>query len=500
MDVEAVITQHMENLILEGRYLRVYRGCVPPLLLRHDGLVLQAREPVAEVLEHRDGTTAAGRFRAVELQSFEKAQLAAADLSKLGSKGLFSLPPGYKPLSRGLARPIAGCVLMVAQTCNLRCRYCYGGDGAYGASQALQSWGVAKTAVDQLVAGAKKQRLLNITFFGGEPLLNLELIKRVIAYGESLAPVTGKRFAYSITTNGTLLDEPTVDFLIGKRVKILLSFDGTRRIQDSHRPFANGSGSGACVINAMALLRRRGISIRTRATVTDDMATAQTLDQMERECREYGVGSLALSPVDARRPLPPGMQVSETAADTLQSLIEGRLQSDVAALRSGCASTSLIDSCRSWLSRLVRGRPAGIRRCGACFGMSAVATDGAIFPCHRFVGMTEYQIGHIAEGGRCIDAVQRLLSSADEALSHRCSTCVASTLCGGDCLYHLADGIGGFLPPDPQDCARVLRCLDVVVQTLPALAELPGRAVMEFLGLPRPGAASRDQPSNPPVV
>jgi uncharacterized protein len=493
MNVESAIKEQIERLIAEGRYLKVYRRCAPPLLLRHDGLVLQARDPVVEVLEHRDGTTAADRLRAVATRSQEAARLAAADLSALAAKGFFSLAPAYRPLARGIKRPVAGCVLMVAQACNLRCKYCYGGDGAYGAGQALQSWEVARAAVDQLIAGAEKQRDLHITFFGGEPLLNLALIKRVIAYCESLEPGSGKRFVYSITTNGTLLDEPTVDFLIQKGVRILLSFDGTHSIQDSHRPFASGSGSGNSVIAAMTLLRRRGIPIKARATVTDNMANKETLDQMEVESRQYGVESLALSPVDARIPLPPGMQVSQAAADALQALIEERLQSDVRALQTGCTSTSLIDACRAWLGRLVRGRSAGIRRCGACFGMSAVSADGAIFPCHRFVGMAEYQIGHVAEGGRSIDAIHRLLSSADRVLSDRCSGCIAATLCGGDCLYHLADGAGAFRAPDPHECARVLRSLDVVVQTLPALAELPGEVVGRFLAIRRAGASSSTQ-------
>ena len=133
--------------------------------------------------------------------------------------------------------------LNVSHDCNLACRYCFAGQGEYHGDRALMSYEVGKQALDFLIANSGNRRNLEVDFFGGEPLMNFEVVKQLVAYGRQREKETGKNFRFTLTTNGILLDDEVIDFANRELKNVVLSIDGRREVNDAMRPTRNGKGS-----------------------------------------------------------------------------------------------------------------------------------------------------------------------------------------------------------------------------------------------------------------
>ena len=133
--------------------------------------------------------------------------------------------------------------LHIAHDCNLACRYCFAGEGEYKGDRSLMSFEVGKKALDFLVANSGSRRNLEVDFFGGEPLLNFDVVKRLVAYGRGIEKEKDKHFRFTLTTNGVLLNDEVIEFANREMDNIVLSIDGRKDVHDHMRPFKNGSGS-----------------------------------------------------------------------------------------------------------------------------------------------------------------------------------------------------------------------------------------------------------------
>ena len=133
--------------------------------------------------------------------------------------------------------------LHIAQDCNLACQYCFAEEGEYHGRRALMSFEVGKKALDFLVANSGSRRNLEVDFFGGEPLMNWEVVKQLVEYGRSIEEANNKKFRFTLTTNGVLLNDDILDFVNKEMGNIVLSTDGRKEVHDRMRPFRNGKGS-----------------------------------------------------------------------------------------------------------------------------------------------------------------------------------------------------------------------------------------------------------------
>ena len=138
--------------------------------------------------------------------------------------------------------------LHIAHDCNLACRYCFAGEGEYQGDRSLMSYEVGKKALDFLVANSGSRRNLEVDFFGGEPLLNFDVVKKLVAYGREIEKEKDKHFRFTLTTNGVLLNDDIIEFANREMDNIVLSIDGRREVHNHMRPFKNGTGSYKLII------------------------------------------------------------------------------------------------------------------------------------------------------------------------------------------------------------------------------------------------------------
>ncbi len=338
----------------------------------------------------------------------------------------------------------SGITLMVAQSCNLCCTYCYSDVGTYNKYPALMSVEVARQAVDFLVDRSGGVEWCKVTFFGGEPLLNFELIQEVVAYCDAITRSGGANFFFTVTTNGTLLTDESLTFLCKHDIDIILSLDGPPEVHDAGRRFPDGRGSFDCVVEAARRIKGCGRPLRVRATLTHSSPSLPHLIQFFEH--EVGADDIVFSPV---------MDVSDSEASSLSrnglcNLLVQQVEIGEQNLwrfveREAVPYNPLLVP----LGRLHHRRGA-VFACDAGKGMSAVATDGDIYPCHRFVGLEAFVIGDV-KTGIYPEKLAAFFNNFDDALKE-CQLCWAYYLCAGGCPRRRALHDGTFAPPDRERC------------------------------------------------
>lgn len=347
--------------------------------------------------------------------------------------------------------------LMVTHDCNLRCRYCYGVHGPdqkepapflYGARTGGMSLDVAQRGVDFLMTASGPQKQLSVIFFGGEPLLAMDLIKQIIPYIRQKASAAGKEVDLSLSTNGTLLTPAIVSFLVKNRIGCQISIDGPELIHDYARRRSDGGGSYQRLQAALKpLLAARPGKVPARATISHGMVRMpEVLEHLLR----LGFGSVHIEPALGQcgdltitaEDLPAIKQQQETIARFLvRSVRKNRF--------FNCFN--LVRYIRQ--TKVVRERLG--HHCGAARTYLALAQDGSFYPCHRFVGMAEYRMGDLDSGfDRRLQ--QRILGlTVDDRPG--CRECWARYLCGGGCWKHAVDRNGCLERPDLEVSCELIK-------------------------------------------
>lgn len=370
--------------------------------------------------------------------------------------------------------PLATLVLEAAQTCNLRCTYCYAGGGSYGGASRIMKPELAARAARQLVEASGARERVTLVLFGGEPLLNLPALKAAVAEGERAAAERGKTLVLSITTNGTRFTPEVLDFLAEHRIGVSVSIDGPPDLHDANRPYAGkGGGSYADVVEGVARLRERtGRPPAARVT----LAPAQWSRIPEVFDHVMGLGVLEVgiapaSPVDAAHL--PTREEDEALLAGFAALAErfSREAEEGRVLRF----SNLLDL----LAKLHVGEVKGAA-CGAGLGYVAMDAEGAYFLCHRFAGNDQFRIGDIHTG---IDHA-RAKACLDEQAAPReddCASCWARSLCGGGCHYenHQREAVFGL--PQGGSCDFIRRWIELGIRTYARLREYPDNPVLAFL-------------------
>ncbi|MCM1046316.1 MAG: thioether cross-link-forming SCIFF peptide maturase [Candidatus Gastranaerophilales bacterium] len=349
--------------------------------------------------------------------------------------------------------------LHIAHDCNLSCEYCFAGKGEYHGSRALMSLDVGKKALDFLVANSGGRVNLEVDFFGGEPLLNWQVVKELVRYGRSLEAQHNKKFRFTLTTNGVLLDDEILEFANREMANIVLSIDGRREVHDKMRPFRGGRGSYDLVVPKFKkVAESRGqTNYYVRGTFTHN-----NLDfgKDVLHLADLGFEQISVEPVVAEVSAPYAIKEEDLpllkeqydllAAEMLKRSKEGR---------SFNFFHFMID---------LQGGPCVAKRlsgCGSGTEYLAVTPWGDLYPCHQFVGNEKFLMGNVEEGIKRED-LRDEFKCCNVYAKEKCRKCFAKFYCSGGCAansYHFhgnindAYDIGCELQRKRIECAIMLK-------------------------------------------
>ncbi len=389
-------------------------------------------------------------------------------------------------------------VLNVVQLCNLACNYCYATDGTYG-DAGFMSTKVAQDSVEFLFREAKDADNLQVTLFGGEPLMNYTLIKEVVDYVEKRAAQLGKKAGFSVTSNATLLDEEKVRFLNEHGIGIQLSIDGPKDVHDAQRPFGNGSGESS--YDAV----RRGIDALFDHYTVKHVAARVTLTRLNTDIirtfyhlrDDVGFTEVGFGPASTlERRLDLATPELMGVFDKFQEL--GRHYIEEAARGDYHGFSNL-----SNVLQIIQSGDVKTHACGAGYGMTGVGTDGTLYPCHRFVGMKGFEIGDV-ENGYDNDARFKFLHEGAASSKTPCQVCWAQGLCGGSCHYDNVLYTGEMTVPFEDHCNAIRKWLGYGLQAYVELMDRSPEFFDKVLAGPRPIHRRPEKPyedrwNTPPV-
>ena len=326
--------------------------------------------------------------------------------------------------------PIHALSLAIAQKCNLGCTYCYAQQGEFGGAAKNMPLDTAKRAVEMLVRGAAPDARLNLSFLGGEPLVNRGVLRAATLYAEELAAQRGVPITFSITTNGTLLSEDDAEFFEQHGFAVTVSLDGPREVHNALRPYKSGSGSFDAIMARVAplLARQRRMQVSARVTVTPrNLELRRTLDEfLAAEFHSVGFSPMLSAPNGN------GEMQSADLETMLGEMINCGHEFERRSLAGErYAFANLVNALREIERGTHRPYP-----CGAGAGYLGVSADGDLAACHRFVGDEAGAMGSLAEG---VD-LARQTEWLTERHVHRqepCRSCWARYLCGGGCHHEV---------------------------------------------------------------
>ena len=361
---------------------------------------------------------------------------ALKEAGKLFSKDIYeNLAVSYKNNSK----VVKALCLHVAHTCNLNCSYCFASQGKYQGDRALMSFEVGKQAFDFLIANSGTRRNLEVDFFGGEPLMNWEVVKQLVAYARSVEKQHNKNFRFTLTTNGMLIDDEVIDFLNKEMSNVVLSLDGRPEVNDHFRRDYVGKGSYETIVPKFQRLvtARGGKDYYVRGTFThNNVDFTNDLFHMA----DLGFTELSMEPVVC----PPDDPYALTEEDLpkLFEQYEILAKEMIKRRREGRGFTFY-----HYMLDLKNG-PCIYKRitgCGSGTEYMAVTPWGELFPCHQFVGDPKYSLGNIWDGVTN-EAIQDEFRSCNAYARPECRDCWARMYCSGGCAanaYHATGSIGG---------------------------------------------------------
>jgi uncharacterized protein len=317
--------------------------------------------------------------------------------------------------------------LNVAHDCNLACRYCFAGQGEYQGDRALMSYETGKAALDFLIEHSGKRRNLEVDFFGGEPLMNWEVVKKLVAYGRSQEKEKNKNFRFTITTNGLLLNDEIIDFCNKEMTNVVLSIDGRREVNDRMRPTRNGNGSSYDIIlpKYKDFAKKRG----DREYYLRGTFTHYNLDFAEDvlHLADMGFKELSMEPVVALPSDP--YAIKEEDVPVLIEQYDKLAKEYVKRRKDGRGFTFfhfMID---------LSGGPCVAKRlagCGSGTEYLAVTPWGDLYPCHQFVGEEKFVLGNVWDGITNTE-VQEGFKHQNVYEKPKCRDCFARYYCSGGC-------------------------------------------------------------------
>lgn len=380
------------------------------------------------------------------------------DIEELKASGKLYTPDTFEAMS-GTFKERSGNVvkalcLHVAHTCNLNCSYCFASQGKYQGERALMSFDVGKRALDFLIENSKERTNLEVDFFGGEPLMNWDVVKQLVLYARSIEKDHNKNFRFTLTTNGMLIDDDVIEFANKEMSNVVLSLDGRKEIHDRLRVDYQGRGSYDTIAPKFRRLvdSRNGKNYYMRGTFTHANPDF-TKDIFHMA--DLGFTELSMEPVVTGE--------NDPAALTKEDIEIVKGQYEILA--------------KDMLRRKKDGRPITfyhymldltngpciykrISGCGSGTEYMAVTPWGDLYPCHQFVGDEEYKLGDIWNGVSN-EALREEFRSCNAYARTECKDCWAKFYCSGGCAanaYHASGSIRGIYEPGCELFKKRIEC------------------------------------------
>lgn len=353
--------------------------------------------------------------------------------------------------------------LHIAHDCNLACKYCFAEEGEYHGDRSLMSFEVGKKALDFLIANSGNRVNLEVDFFGGEPLMNFQVVKDLVAYGRSKEQEHNKKFRFTLTTNGMLLNDEVMEFANKEMANVVLSVDGRKEVHDFMRPTRNGKGSYDLIIDkfkTMAELRNQ-TNYYVRGTFTH-----HNLDfsQDVLHLADMGFKQISMEPVVA-----PDEQPYAIKEEDLPKLFE-----EYDLLAKAMIEREKDGKGFNFFHFMIdlTGGPCLYKRlsgCGSGTEYLAVTPWGDLYPCHQFVGMEEFKLGNVDTGIEKTELVDEF-KLCNVYAKDKCKDCFARFYCSGGCAANSYNFHGNLLDAYDVGCELERKRVECAIMIKAALS------------------------------
>lgn len=358
--------------------------------------------------------------------------------------------------------------LNVAHDCNLACRYCFAEEGEYHGRRALMSYETGKKSLDFLIAHSGSRINLEVDFFGGEPLMNWDVVKQLVVYGRSLEKEHNKHFRFTITTNGVLLNDEIMEFCNKEMDNVVLSIDGRKEVHDHMRPFRSGAGSYDLILPKFqkfaAMREKLGLKYYVRGTYTHyNLDFAADVLHMA----DLGFKEISIEPVVAPKEEPYAIRPEDVDGLMKQyDILAKEMLRREKENRGFHFFHFMID---------LSGGPCVYKRlsgCGSGTEYLAVTPWGDLYPCHQFVGNEKFLLGNVDEGIKRTDLISEF-KNCNVYARKECRTCFARFYCSGGCAANAYNftgriddvyEIGCYLQRKRIECAIMIKAAESDMQ------------------------------------
>lgn len=414
------------------------------------GAVHVVDEIAYDIIAMFESTPKEDVLKAIEEKYADREDVTEADIAEcyaqvegLKASGKLFAPDTFEAMAGTLKQKTAGVVkalcLHIAHTCNLNCAYCFASQGKYNGERDVMSFEVGKRALDFLIENSGSRHNLEVDFFGGEPLMNFQVVKALVAYARSVEKEHNKNFRFTLTTNGVLVDDDVIEFANKECSNVVLSLDGRKEIHDRYRVDYAGNGSWDKIVPKFRKFveARNGKNYYMRGTFTH--ANPDFLKDIQ-QMLDLGFSELSMEPVVCA----PGDPAELTEEDMTvvmkqyEDLADLMLQRD----KEGKPFTFyhyMID---------LTGGPCIYKRisgCGSGTEYMAVTPWGDLYPCHQFVGDEKFRLGDVWEGVTNHE-IQGQFAACNVYAHPECKDCWARLYCSGGCAanaYHATGSVTG---------------------------------------------------------
>ena len=350
--------------------------------------------------------------------------------------------------------------LHIAHDCNLACRYCFAEEGEYHGRRALMSYEVGKKALDFLIANSGNRQHLEVDFFGGEPLMNWNVVKQLVEYGRSQEKEHNKKFRFTLTTNGVLLNDEIMEFCNREMSNVVLSLDGRKEVNDKMRPFRNGTGSYDLIVpKFQKFAESRG----DRDYFVRGTFTHENLDFSKDVLHfaDLGFKKMSVEPVVAEPSEPYAIreedlpqileEYDKLAAEYVKRWKEGKGHFMVDLKQGPCVAKRLSG-------------------CGSGTEYLAVTPWGDLYPCHQFVGKEEFLLGNV-DSGITNTAVRDEFKLCNVYAKEKCRDCFARFYCSGGCAANSYNFHGSITDAYDIGCEMQKKRIECAVMIKAALED-----------------------------
>ena len=397
----------------------------------------------------------------------EEIKEAIAEVKELKDSELLYTPDVYREYIMDFKKRetvVKALCLHIAHDCNLACKYCFAEEGEYHGRRALMSFEVGKKALDFLIANSGNRRNLEVDFFGGEPLLNWDVVKQLVEYGRSREEECNKNFRFTLTTNGVLLNDEIMEFCNKEMSNVVLSLDGRQEVNDKMRPFRSGKGSYDLIVPKFQKFAdsRNQNNYYVRGTFTRD-----NLDFSKDVLHfaDLGFKQMSVEPVVGSEDEPYAIREED-----LPKIMEEYDKLAVAYINRKKEGRGF--NFFHFMIDLEQG-PCVAKRltgCGSGTEYLAVTPWGDFYPCHQFVGQEGFLLGNVDEGLKNLE-IRDEFKLCNVYAKDKCQDCFAKFYCSGGCAANAYQFHGTITDAYDIGCEMQRKRIECAIMIKAALAD-----------------------------